>query len=72
MKLRLTSHGLLLAAMVSWGSAAAAAPVDDGKTSQKAASGMPDTAEGYLRRAAEYEQQAKEPSWSTWAPTNIG
>jgi hypothetical protein len=64
MKLRhLTLHGLLIAAaMVSWGSAAGAAPVDDGETSQKAASGsgMPDTAEGYLKWAAEYDQRAKD------------
>jgi hypothetical protein len=65
-------HGLLLAAMVSSDSAAGAAPVDDDKTSQKAA-GMPDTAEGYLKRAVEYEQKAKEhQSGSASAPRHAG
>jgi hypothetical protein len=57
---RLALHGLLLAAMVSSGSAAGAAPVDHDEENQKAASGMPDTAAGYLKRAAEYEQRAKD------------
>jgi hypothetical protein len=49
-----------LAAIVSSGSAAGAAPVNGGETTQKAASGMPDTAQGYLKRAAEYERKAKD------------
>jgi hypothetical protein len=61
MKLRrLTLQGLLLAAMVSSGSAAGAVPVDHDEENQKAASGMPDTAAGYLKRAAEYDQRAKD------------
>lgn len=56
---RLTLHGLLLAAMVSSGSAGAA-PVNAGETRQTAPSGMPDTAEEYLKRAAEYDQKAKD------------
>jgi hypothetical protein len=76
MKLRhLTLHGLLIAAaMVSWGSAAGAAPVDDGETSQKAASGsgMPDTAEGYLKWAAEYDQRAKDLRQEAQGGTSMG